>query len=85
MLPIRLEEVQTEELIQRVRKTSGYTLNIDLRENQVSSDDGLVFRFEVEEFRHHCLLNGLDDIGLTMQNKHRIRQYEETHPVTISR
>jgi len=85
MLPIRLEEVQIEELFQRVRKTPGYTLNVDLQENRVYSDDGLVFSFEVEEFRRHCLLNGFDDIGLTMQNQDSIRQYEETHPVVIPR
>ena len=83
MLPIRLGEGQIEELFQRVRKTPGYTLNIDLQENRVISDDGLVYSFEVEEFRRYCLLNGLDDIGLTMQHKDKIRQYEETHPVTI--
>ena len=85
MLPIRLEEPQVEELFQKVRKTPGYTLNVDLQKNRVSSDDGLVFSFEVEEFRRHCLLNGLDDIGLTMQHKDKIRQYEETHPVIIPR
>ena len=85
MLPIRLEEAQVEELFQKVRKTPGYTLNVDLQKNRVSSDDGLVFSFEVEEFRRHCLLNGLDDIGLTMQHKDKIRQYEETHPVIILR
>ncbi len=85
MLPIRLGEVQIEELFQRVRKTPGYTLNVDLQGNRVHSDDGLVFRFEVEEFRRHCLLNGFDDIGLTMQNQDSIRQYEETHPVVIPR
>jgi 3-isopropylmalate/(R)-2-methylmalate dehydratase small subunit len=85
MLPIRLGEVPVEELFQRTRKTPGYTLNVDLKENRVTSDDGLAFSFGVEEFRRHCLLNGLDDIGLTMQNKDRIRQYEETHPVIIPR
>jgi len=85
MLPIRLEEAQIEKLFQRVRKTSGFALNVDLRENQVRSDDGLVFSFEVEEFRRYCLLNGLDDIGLTMQQKDKIRQYEEAYPVAIPR
>ena len=85
MLPIRLGEPQVEELFQKVRKTPGYTLNVDLQKNRVSSDDGLFFSFEVEEFRRHCLLNGLDDIGLTMQYKGKIRQYEETHPVIIPR
>ena len=85
MLPIRLEEPQVEELFQRVHKTPGYTLDVDLQKNRISSDDGLVFNFEVEEFRRHCLLNGLDDIGLTMQHKDKIRQYEETHPVAIPR
>ena len=69
MLPIRLEEAQIEELFQRVRKTPGYTLIIDLLECRVSSDDGLVISFEVEEYRRYCLLHdGLDDIGLTIQN-----------------
>jgi 3-isopropylmalate/(R)-2-methylmalate dehydratase small subunit len=85
MLPIRLEEPQVEELFQRVRKAPGYSLNVDLLGNRISSDDGLVFSFEVEEFRRHCLLNGLDDIGLTMQHKDKIRHYEETHPVIIPR
>lgn len=85
MLPIRLGEAQVEDLFQRVRKTPEYSLNIDLQENRISSEDGLTFSIEVEEFRRHCLLNGLDDIGLTMQNKERIRQYEETHPVMIPR
>ena len=59
---------------------SGYTLNVDLLENRVNSDDGLVFGFEVEEFRRFCLLNGLDDIGLTMQQKDKIRRCRRDSP-----
>lgn len=76
MLPVRLAEQQVEEIFQRVRESPGYGLTVDLLEKRILSDDGLDFRFEVDAFRRHCLLNGLDDIGLTLQHEDRIRQYE---------
>jgi len=80
MLPIRLADAQVEELFQRVRRTPGYRLTIDLDRKQISSEDGIDWPFEVDEFRRHCLLNGLDDIGLTLQQEARIRAYEAVHP-----
>jgi 3-isopropylmalate/(R)-2-methylmalate dehydratase small subunit len=83
MLPIRLPDAQVEELFQRVRKTPGYRLTIDLDRKRISSpssDDGIDWPFDVDEFRRQCLLNGLDDIGLTMQQEARIRAYEAVHP-----
>ena len=79
MLPVRLSEEQVEQIFQRVRQKTGYTLTVDLIQKRVSSDDGLTFEFDVDEFRRHCLLNGLDDIGLTFQHEDKIRQYEATH------
>jgi 3-isopropylmalate/(R)-2-methylmalate dehydratase small subunit len=76
MLPVQLSEDQIEQIFLRVRKTVGYQLTVNLESKQITSEDGLKFDFEVDEFRRHCLLNGLDDIGLTLQQEARIREYE---------
>jgi 3-isopropylmalate/(R)-2-methylmalate dehydratase small subunit len=76
ILPVRLTEVQVETIFQRVRQKAGYPLYVDLENKNITSDDGLEFNFEVSEFRRHCLLNGLDDIGLTLQHEDKIHQYE---------
>jgi len=76
MLPVCLSEAQVEEIFQRVRKSDGYQLTVDLEQKQLSSRDGLSYKFEVDDFRRHCLLNGLDDIGLTLQHEDKIRAYE---------
>jgi len=80
MLPIRLPESQVEELFQRVRRTPGYRLTVDLDRKKISSNDGIDWPFEVDDFRRHCLLNGLDDIGLTLQQEANIQTYESAHP-----
>ena len=76
MLPVQLSEDQIEQIFLRVRKTVGCQLTVNLESKQITSEDGLKFDFEVDEFRRHCLLNGLDDIGLTLQQEARIREYE---------
>jgi 3-isopropylmalate/(R)-2-methylmalate dehydratase small subunit len=83
MLPIRLSEAQVEELFQRVRKTPGYKLTIDLERKRITSADGSHWDFEVDDFRRHCLLNGLDDIGLTLQHEAKIHEYEMDHPSVL--
>ena len=84
MLPIRLPEAQVEELFQRVRRTQGYRLTVDLEQKRITStDDGIAWSFEVDDFRRHCLLNGLDDIGLTLQHEEKIRQYEARSPQAL--
>lgn len=75
MLPIKLSEEQVEELFQRAREIEGYQLTIDL-ENQTISDDASEIKFEVDPFRKECLLNGLDDIGLSLQHEDAIKEYE---------
>ena len=84
ILPIRLSEEQVEEIFQRTRKTPGYALTVDLNTKKITSSDGLSFSFEVDEFRRHCLLNGLDDIGLTLQDEEKIRQYETKQAGSVS-
>jgi 3-isopropylmalate/(R)-2-methylmalate dehydratase small subunit len=76
ILPVRLTEEQVETIFQRVRATPGYQLNVDLETRRITSGDGLDYSFEVDPFRRDCLLNGLDDIGLTLKHENKIRQYE---------
>jgi 3-isopropylmalate/(R)-2-methylmalate dehydratase small subunit len=79
ILPIKLSESQVETIFERARKTPGYSLTVDLEKKTIASDNGLTFPFEVDEFRRHCLLGGLDDIGLTLQHADKIRDYEAAH------
>ncbi|WP_028669861.1 3-isopropylmalate dehydratase small subunit [Saccharospirillum impatiens] len=76
LLPIVLAEDIVDRLFQAVANTEGYTLTVDLENQQVITPGGEVFEFEVNAFRKHCLINGLDDIGLTLQDADAIRAYE---------
>jgi 3-isopropylmalate dehydratase small subunit len=76
MLPVQLKEEQVEQIFQRVRQTPGYELTVDLVDQTIQSENGLKFPFEVDGFRRHCLLNGLDDIGLTLQYEEKISEFE---------
>jgi 3-isopropylmalate/(R)-2-methylmalate dehydratase small subunit len=77
LLPIVLTETQVDRLFAAVNAFPGFRLTIDLERQQVASEDGaLAFEFEVEPFRKHCLLNALDDIGLTLQHADAIRTFE---------
>jgi len=76
LLPIILDAQIVEQLFQEMYTSEGYELSIDLATQSVSTPSGESFGFEVDEFRKHCLLNGLDDIGLTLQEADAIRSYE---------
>ena len=78
MLPIRLDEATVDELFRRAAK-GGYRLTVDLEKCTLSDDRGLSVPFDVEPFRRHCLLNGLDDIGLTLEHADKITAYEAAH------
>jgi 3-isopropylmalate/(R)-2-methylmalate dehydratase small subunit len=56
-------------------------LHVHLEEGTITDDHGLELKFEVEEFRRHCLVNGLDDIGLTLEHEDKISAYERMHGV----
>ncbi|NHN37445.1 3-isopropylmalate dehydratase small subunit [Pseudomaricurvus alcaniphilus] len=77
LLPIVLEENTVEQLFQELYANEGYELAIDLQQQVVVTPSGERFSFEIDEFRKHCLLHGLDDIGLTLQEADAIRAYEE--------
>jgi 3-isopropylmalate/(R)-2-methylmalate dehydratase small subunit len=81
MLPIVLSEAQVEDLFQRAAKHPGYKLTADLESKTLSDGHGLSLPIEVEDFRRHCLLNGLDDIGLTLQHAEKIAEYERAHGI----
>ena len=76
VLPIRVKPDELEGLMQDAEKGANAQLAIDLEKQTITRPDGGVVRFEVEAFRKHCLLNGLDDIGLTLQHKPKIDSYE---------
>ena len=77
ILPIVLEADVVDSLFREMYATEGYELTVDLEAQQVTTPTGDVYSFEVDEFRRHCLLKGLDDIGLTLENAAVIRAYEE--------
>lgn len=77
LLPIVLPESAVDRLFDDTRAFPGFTLVIDLPRQTVTTPDGAVsFRFELDPFRKHCLTNGLDDIGLTLQHADEIRAFE---------
>ncbi|MDO5651259.1 MAG: 3-isopropylmalate dehydratase small subunit [Moraxella sp.] len=76
MLPVILAEDDVDELFNECFETAGYELSIDLTAQKVISPSGKEYAFEVDAFRKHCLLNGLDDIGLTLQDSDDIKAFE---------
>ena len=77
MLPISLPNEQIEALFAAVDATEGYTLAIDLEKQEITTPDKETIQFTVDSFRRHCLLNGLDDIGLSLQHRDAISSFEE--------
>jgi len=76
ILPIVLEQDQVEALMQETEKGQNARLTIDLENQEVSTADGTVFQFEIDQFKRKCLLDGLDDIGLTMEKSKSIDDFE---------
>jgi 3-isopropylmalate/(R)-2-methylmalate dehydratase small subunit len=79
-LTVRLSEAEVAELMRRSRKIENYQLTIDLEHCEARDDQGFAAKFPIDEFVRHCLLNGLDDIGLTLQHESEIAAYEVMHP-----
>ena len=79
LLPIILDAAEVDELFKQVEANPGYQLTIDLEAQAVTRPDGKVLKFEIDAFRKHCLLNGLDDIGLTLQDSDAIKVFEGKH------
>lgn len=81
MLPLVLPEAVVSQLFAELYATEGYSLTVDLNAQQVITPSGERFAFDVDAFRKHCLLHGLDDIGLTLQDAELIRAYESHRKV----
>ena len=79
ILPVSLSDAQIDEVFRRVAATEGYSLTVDLETQTVTDAAGLRFEFSVDPFRRECLLNGWDDIGLTLRHADRIKVFEEAH------
>jgi 3-isopropylmalate/(R)-2-methylmalate dehydratase small subunit len=76
LLPIVLTEAQVASVFDQVESNEGYALKVSLENQTVTTPAGEIFTFEVDDFRKHCLLNGLDDIGVTLEDEEAIRVYE---------
>lgn len=76
LLPIVLSEAQVNQLFDETAAFPGYTLTIDLERQMVIKPDGVELAFEVQAFRKYCLLNGFDDIGLTLRHADKIKTFE---------
>jgi 3-isopropylmalate/(R)-2-methylmalate dehydratase small subunit len=79
LLPIALENNLVDQLFSEVEAQSDYQLSVDLERQVVTNAKGVEMAFEIDEFRKHCLLNGLDDIGLTMQKSDLITSFEQQY------
>jgi 3-isopropylmalate/(R)-2-methylmalate dehydratase small subunit len=79
LLPIALNDESIEQLFAESREQTDFRLAIDLEQQRVTTAGGVEMTFEIDEFRKYCLLNGLDDIGLTMQKADRIKAFEQQY------
>lgn len=77
LLPIVLDAAILDRLFEGVKLTEGYSLTVDLQKQTIATPDNEVFNFEIDPFRKHCLLNGLDEIGLTLEHTDKIKQFEQ--------
>jgi len=77
ILPIKVTPEELARLMGEAERGANATLTVDLQAKEIQTSDGDVIAFDLDEFRRHCLLHGLDDIGLTMQKSARIDQFEQ--------
>jgi 3-isopropylmalate/(R)-2-methylmalate dehydratase small subunit len=82
ILPIRLEEAVIDDLFRKAAEHSPWQLTVDLESGTITDEHGLSLEFEIDPFRRECLLQGLDDIALTLKHEDKIADYEKAHQVT---
>ena len=80
MLPVSLSDEQVAELMHRASNTEGYQVTVDLENKIVKDDQGFSATFEIGDFQRYCLLEGLDDIGLTLKHESEITVFESRRP-----
>ncbi len=82
LLPVRLSEETVREIMDKAKANPGARLNVDLEAQRIWSDDEVIsVAFDIDPFRRHCLLNGLDDIELTLQHEAQIAAYEDARGI----
>jgi 3-isopropylmalate/(R)-2-methylmalate dehydratase small subunit len=80
ILPVVLDEEQVAQLVKNAENTDSYQITVDLENQKVTDNQGFETNFAVDEFRKYCLINGLDDIGLTLKHADKISAFENTRP-----
>ncbi|HET6383991.1 MAG TPA: 3-isopropylmalate dehydratase small subunit [Armatimonadota bacterium] len=85
ILPVTLPDSEVTRLLENAKTHPGYRLDVSLENQEITDDSGFRASFEVEPFRRHCLLNGLDDIELTLQHEAAITSYESRRPDWLPR
>jgi len=81
VLPITLDEATVDDLFARAAAHDGYRMTVDLEACRISDEHGLALPFQVDAFRRHCLLNGLDDVALTLEHEEKITAYEQARRI----
>lgn len=81
ILPIKLPQSEVDKLMDDASRGANATLTVDLEKQEIRGPDGGVIKFDIDSFRKHCLLNGLDSIGLTLEKKQSIENFEATAAV----
>ena len=82
ILPIKVSPDELEKLMDDANRGANATMTIDLENQEIHGPDGGTIKFQIDSFRKHCLLNGLDDIGITLQKEKSIKSYEEATAAT---
>ncbi len=80
-LPVTLREAEVAEISRRTQEKDDYQLTIDLEQREVHDEYGFSATFQIDDFTRQCLLEGLDDIGLTLQHESELSGYERSHPI----
>jgi 3-isopropylmalate/(R)-2-methylmalate dehydratase small subunit len=83
LLPVVLSEEETTLIIKRALTNQHYTLTIDLEQTSVTDSEGFATRFSIDGFSRHCLLEGLDDISLTLEHEEKIAEFESHRPLWL--
>ena len=76
IVPVVLSETEVSELLRRAQTIEGYRVTVDIERREVADAEGFVASFELDDFRRYCLMEGLDDIGLTLQDEPQVSAYE---------
>lgn len=85
LLPIVLDDPAVAELMRRAQQIEDYRATVDLERKTVSDEHGFSAGFEIDDFQRYCLLEGLDDIGLTLKHETKITEYEDNRPAWLTR